>query len=295
MTRSVGQRLRAARQQQRLDFETLVARTKIQEKFLRAIETDDRSAFPSGFFYKSFVDQYAAALSVDPRELAEAIRLILSNDAPLPLPGEGNMPIRRVQPLVIKSRPSKMRVVASIGTLAIVLVGCSAFYSWWKKISNPVSAKARAEIAKQVATPAAATPAEAEHVAPAAEPVKTASQSQVASVQFALKGPEVQEVSAPPDAAKSARGLLLELLARRETWLSISSDGQMVFKGTLGPNESKKVEGREFAKLRVNNPEALEVKLNGKTIGPLGQPGQYVIVVFTRDTYHVLDSSKESD
>ena len=56
---SVGQRLREARLSQGLDFDALVARTKIQERFLKAIEADDRDVFPSGFFYKSFVDQYA--------------------------------------------------------------------------------------------------------------------------------------------------------------------------------------------------------------------------------------------
>ena len=81
---SVGQRLRAARLDQRLDLEAVAARTKISEKFLKAIEADDRKSFPSGFFYKSFVDQYARALSVDSREIDENINELLKAEAPLP-------------------------------------------------------------------------------------------------------------------------------------------------------------------------------------------------------------------
>ena len=96
----VSQRLREARLDQGLDFDKLVARTKISEKFLKAIEADDRKRFPSGFFYKSFVDQYAQALSVDAREIDEEINAILSAEAPLPLPDQGDTPARQVLPLI---------------------------------------------------------------------------------------------------------------------------------------------------------------------------------------------------
>src|SRR5579863_10054244 len=127
---SVGQRLREARLSQGLDFDALVECTKIQEKFLKAIEADDRNVFPSGFFYKSFVDQYARALSVDSREIDEAINQMLSADAPLPLPGQGDaaIPIRHVPPLIATRRRGPMRASTSAATSVLVLVGCSGFY-----------------------------------------------------------------------------------------------------------------------------------------------------------------------
>jgi transcriptional regulator with XRE-family HTH domain len=87
MKYSVGQRLRQARIERGLDCETVAARTKISLRFLNAIEADDRSAFPSGFFYKSFVDQYARALELDTAEIDAEVNDLLSADAPLPLPG----------------------------------------------------------------------------------------------------------------------------------------------------------------------------------------------------------------
>lgn len=294
---SVGQRLREARLSQGLDFDALVARTKIQERFLKAIEADDRDVFPSGFFYKSFVDQYAHVLGIDTREIDEAIHQMLSADAPLPLPGQvdASIPLRSVSPLVPTHRRGRMRALTSAATLVLVLVGCSGFYAWWHKletqVDKPVPLKVEA-VPKSAVAPKSAPAAETAPLLPQASPA--AAPSVPAAVPVALDAAPPAEAPSP-DMSQPASGILLQLIAREETWLAVSSDGLMIFKGTLSPHESKTVEGREFAKLRVNNPAALEVKLNGKVLGPLGPPGQFLVVVFTRDKFHVLDSSKESD
>jgi Helix-turn-helix domain len=51
--------LQRARLDQGIDLATVAARTKINAKYLQAIEADDRKSLPGGFFYKSFVHQYA--------------------------------------------------------------------------------------------------------------------------------------------------------------------------------------------------------------------------------------------
>jgi cytoskeletal protein RodZ len=285
---SVGQRLRAARLDQGLDLEVLAARTKISEKFLKAIEADDRKSFPSGFFYKSFVDQYARALSVDTREIDESINELLRAEAPLPLPGQDGLLIRRPSLLVAKSRGSRNRMYVSLAMLVLVLVGCSGFYAWWHKqdVKAELPAAPKTDPVEKNAVQRDTRQSSENDLKPAAVPVALPSTESKAAAR---------EIDASEQDAQPASKLLLELIARQETWLSISSDGLMVFKGTLGANESKTVEGKEFAKLRVNNAAAIDVKLNGRAIGPLGAPGQFRIVVFTRDKFHVLDSSKESD
>jgi cytoskeleton protein RodZ len=287
---SVGQRLRQARLDQGLDLDTLAARTKISEKFLKAIEADDRTAFPGGFFYKSFVDQYAHALSLDTREIDDEINQLLSAEAPLPLPGQGETPAKKVSPLILTPQSARRRVYASVATFILVLVGCSGLFAWWHNLSTQVAAPVavKTEIAPKGA-PVVETPIPAP--LPPANPQRP---PQPAAVPVSLAASPRADAS-PPDISQAEPRLLLELMARQETWLAISSDGLMVFKGTLGANESKTIEGKEFAKLRVNNPAALDVRLNGKSLGPLGPPGQFLVVVFTRDKFHVLDSAKESD
>ena len=53
--------------------------------------------------------------------------------------------------------------------------------------------------------------------------------------------------------------------------------------------------GKQFAKMRVGNAAALEVRLNGKLLGTLGARGQVLIVLFTPDNFQIVSPPKESD
>ena len=299
MTFSVGQRLREARQTQELELKTVVARTKISERNLRAIEADDRASFPSAFFYRSFVEQYARALSLDPKEILEEIDGVLATEAPLPLPGQNGETNQRVPPLLYGSRSSHGRLYASLLLLIIALAACSGFYALWRDAkTRPLSLAAlvpkflapqrQAEHPKvQPPIPLPAPTANPEPVQ--ATPAAAAPAASTAATQAALA------TNPPPPQLSPDYKLLLDLLAREETWLSVSSDGRQVFAGVLAPNQSKSIAGKEFAKMRVGNAAGLEVRLNGKPIGPLGGRGQVLVVLFTPDKFQIVPPVKESD
>jgi cytoskeleton protein RodZ len=87
----------------------------------------------------------------------------------------------------------------------------------------------------------------------------------------------------------------LALTATEETWLSATLDGTPVFSGFLEANQTKTIEGKEFAELRVGNAAGLEVRLNGKPLGPLGAHGQVRNMAFTSDKFQFVSSPTESD
>jgi hypothetical protein len=95
--------------------------------------------------------------------------------------------------------------------------------------------------------------------------------------------------------APSANKVMLDLLAHEATWVSVSSDGKPVFSGVMQPNQSKSVGGKESARLRVGNAAGIEVRLNGRLLGPLGARGQVLIVLFTPDNFQIFAPPKESD
>jgi len=273
---SVGEALRRARQEQGLDVSTVAARTKISARYLEAIEADDRKALPSGFFYKSFVDQYARALSLDTREIGAEVDRILSADAPLPLPGQENTDSRYLPPVTATPRfrnRGLYATLAAFAALALVVLGCSAVYVWWHNLRSTATAKAAVTQPAQPVSTASAVPVSLEHSArPAPSPA-----------------------AAPVTPVASDAKVLLDLMAREETWLSVSSDGKPVFQGLLQPNQSKTVEGKQFAKLRVGNAGGLEVRLNGRLLGTLGERGQVLVVLFTPDNFQIVPLAKESD
>jgi hypothetical protein len=75
----------------------------------------------------------------------------------------------------------------------------------------------------------------------------------------------------------------------------VSSDGKPVFSGILEANQTKSVGGKQFAKMRVGNAAGLEVRLNGKLLGPLGARGQVLVVLFTPDNFEIVAQPRESD
>src|SRR6202162_5910974 len=136
---SVGETLQRARLEQELDVATVAARTKINAKYLEAIEADNRGSLPSSFFYKSFVHQYARTLSLDTKEIDAEIDRVLSADAPLPLPGQDNPTSREVPPVVLSSGFQISRIYASLAGLILMLAACSGIYGWWYKGRSAVA------------------------------------------------------------------------------------------------------------------------------------------------------------
>ncbi len=276
---SVGETLKRARLEQSLDLCAVAALTKINVKYLEAIESDDRSSLPSSFFYKSFVAQYARALSLDTREIDAEVDRVLSADAPLPLPGYESVVARDVAPLTSAPRFHSRRTYALAATLVLVVVGCSGVYTFWRNWRF-ASRPSHLDVQQHKAQHSAAKPTQPAEAPPAQVTFAAVNQAAVNRSEEAM----------PP-----GYKVMLDLLAHEATWLSVSSDGKPVFSGILQANQSKTVGGKQFAKMRVGNAAGIEVRLNGKPLGPLGARGQVLVVLFTPDNFQIVAPPKESD
>lgn len=60
-----GEDLRAERERRGLSLETLCAQTRVQERYLVALEQDEFSALPSGVFRKGIVRAYLSATGLE--------------------------------------------------------------------------------------------------------------------------------------------------------------------------------------------------------------------------------------
>jgi cytoskeletal protein RodZ len=250
--------LRSTRLDKGIALATIAAQTRIDEKYLRAIEADDRQSLPGGFFYKSFVHQYATCVGLDTKEIDAEVDRVLNAEAPMPLPGIDR---QSAEKLSFQSRPAAKYL--SYAAFVLVLAASIGMDTWWHKsrASSPV--------------PQASVPRVATMPAPAA-PVASSTR---------------QEEPAAPAVSK----VELALTATEETWLSVSSDGTPVFSGLLEANQTKTIEGKETANLRVGNAAGLEVRLNGTPLGSLGAHGQVRDLAFTSDKFQFVPQSNQSD
>lgn len=66
-----GERLRNRRESREVSLEEIAESTKIQKRYLEALENDDFDALPGGMFAKGYLRSYAEAIGVDPEPLLE--------------------------------------------------------------------------------------------------------------------------------------------------------------------------------------------------------------------------------
>jgi len=129
---SAGNLLQTARLAQNRALRDIASETCINERYLRAIEEDDPSVLPGDFFYRSFIRQYAAALSLDEETTSAILREIAPAREVDPLPRltlayETALTEGRLSGLY---RP---KTAAAVALLALVLIGCSGLYAIWHK------------------------------------------------------------------------------------------------------------------------------------------------------------------
>ena len=257
---SVGEILRRERQAQGREVPEIAEDLCITQRYLRAIEEDDIKSLPGTFFYKSFVKQYALLLGLDEKKLLAGVEALTAIEEPLPLPGANPKysPLRAVDPIVADSNRryfSDRRVGLSVAALTVVLLGCSGFYTWWNKASHP---------ARQQVNSASIIP-----VASNSKPVPTV---------------DVKTETGPD----GINHVVLNLSATETTWLSITSEGKNIFSGVLQASQTKTLRASDVAKMKVGNAGGIDVRWNGKPIGPIGGRGQVRVVLFTPETFQIL-------
>ncbi|MDP8991359.1 MAG: DUF4115 domain-containing protein [Acidobacteriota bacterium] len=248
---SVGSILREQRESQGLALADIAEELCITKSYLRAIEADDLTGVPGLFFYKNFARQYAALLGIDPSRIRPALDALSEPEDPQPRP-EIRVPNRLVQATNSRQIPDVPLSWSVVG-LVVVLLGCSGFYAWWKRVPEPVRA-----------------------AAPPSAPV------------VAVKAALAPLMQPGQPAVEATGGVVLKLSATERTWLSVSSEGKEIFAGILQPSESKTLTGLGRATMRVGNAGGIEVRWNGKVLAPLGTRGQVLTIRITPEDFEIV-------
>jgi cytoskeleton protein RodZ len=268
---SVGQKLRAARLHLGVRLEDVSACTRINLKYLTALEADAFDVIGSRFIYKSFALQAAQAVGLDPESLRGDVETALTC-LPEPLvPGQPGAPAPPQLASLRTPRVRWSRWISSLTLLIVMLAACSGLYALWQNSRGRVLASLESFHFRSrgaISAVTAKVPASAVSV-----PVPLPSEAPVAAA------PE------PP-----AAPVRVEVAALERTWLSVAADGKEVYTGILLASQSKSLEGQERARIRTGNAGGVEVTFNGKKLGPLGSKGQVRTIVFKKDGYRIIQS-----
>jgi len=137
MENSFGEYLRQQRETREISLEAISSRTKIQRKFLFALEKDQYEQLPGLIFVRGFIRAYAEQISLNPEQTLLRFEEYLKETRPV-LSGPKSGPA-----------PSKPRILAYllIALFALVLAGLVASLIWSlsqnvsPEITRPAQAK----------------------------------------------------------------------------------------------------------------------------------------------------------
>jgi hypothetical protein len=254
--RSFGEDLRRERELRQISLREVADATKINLRFLEALENNDFDTLPGGFFVRGFIKAFARHIGVNEEAMINSYLMELGRQrgraAPAPLSTTAMAPAPAAEPT---PAPPTLAAALPASPAAVsagvrgVIVGASllAFFGLafllWSTVRQMGAGASR---------PPSASP-----------------------------GPEA---AAPPDAAAAAaspsppepppRSLSVELGVRRRSWVRVLCDGRELVNRTLDGGARRSFECQEEVSLSASEAQALEVRINDRELELPGAAGE---------------------
>lgn len=259
---TIGQRLRAAREDHAITIDDVARRTNIRPRFLQAIEEDDLATIPSSH-QRLFVREFAKVVGLAPEEiLAELPEVSPAVVAPevttreaAPFRSEASETDRREYREILRNLSNTGGRLATmtrnpafmlIGAATVLLLAVAVYYF----LTGDDASEARAAAIG------------ADSLAPTE----------------ILSGGEVDTSATATPAVDVGSGdsLTLEGRATAKVWYTIVMDGKRSETGTLDSGAVKTWRAFELFKVSLGNAGGLQLSLNERAIGTLGPASSVV-------------------
>jgi len=152
---SLGAQLRSAREAQGVTLRQISEQTRIQMRYLEAIETDNYQELPGGIFNRSFVKAYARQVSFSEDEAVEAYNRVAREQG---APVDEEMPTSykpRVYTNGDSSRSPWLNLLFAALIVGIISIGAYALQHWYTRTASdtPATANVAPTVAPTVAQP----------------------------------------------------------------------------------------------------------------------------------------------
>jgi cytoskeletal protein RodZ len=232
---SIGEDLAAARRQGGLTITQVSQRTRIRETIVRGIEADDFSACGGDFYARGHIRAIASAAGTDPEPL---VREYDSSHSPPHARAAASGPGPSA-PLRLTQRRRPHWGIA----LLVVLAAVAGLVTYHLVTSGPAGS----------GTTAAHKPAAIAHKAN-------------------RKHPAAKNNPAPSATSHASRDVVISLTAVSEPcWADLTTPGgATIFQGIVDPGTSKTWTARQAVTLKLGNPGAVTLTVDGKNRTGLG-------------------------
>lgn len=254
-----GEHLKREREMRGVSLEEIAAATRINARFLEAIENERWDLLPGGVFNRGFIRSIARYLGMDEDSLVAEYDLGAKNN--------GNAHTHSVAAVPAQDMPRNWRPAAVAVVLLALLIGGGVFtYAHYRSQISAGLHRGAAAVAGQIHRIRAKRHGALQTASP---PAKSASAS-----------PNSPATASP--SAASAAPLTLKLEAGKPAHVKIVADGKVVFDGPVHVNDVKQFQAHDDFQVTSSESSALLLELNGQTVPPIGTPGEPGSVTLTR-------------
>ena len=274
-----GEALREARTRAGLSVEDLARATRIQVRYLRAMEAEAWADVPGGVIGRGFVRVVARELRVPAEELLERYRASR---------GEEQVPTPRGLPEPDWEVPlDNEHSGFPLGWLLLLaVIGGLVAAGWWALRTGhlPWSAKPPAVSERRPAgrepAPAPPAPAPRAGASPAkAAPPEAQAPPQAPPVQPAEPAPAAPAAAGapappPPPAPAQPERLRLQVVAVEKAWVRVIADGGAPQDRVFQPGEERTFEAEKGFRIKLGNAGGVRFVWNGEPLKAPGLPGQ---------------------
>ncbi|MDD2421288.1 MAG: helix-turn-helix domain-containing protein [Heliobacteriaceae bacterium] len=265
----IGLALREAREQQRISLRQVENDTNIRIHYLVSLEEDVYEELPGRVYAIGFLRSYAKYLGLDAESLVEELKREWRDDAitePAPVPTAKRRDY--------SGKPKNLSIRLAGYSLAAVAFAALVFVAvTLSGEDSPVPPDRPISVGEQV---------------PVSTPGSNGNQGNGAGlVTPEQEHPENTQSSPGTETAVPAEefsdGVVVTLQVRQDrSWMAVTQDGVPKFQGSLKAGETISFRGKEKVFVHVGNAGVVEVILNGKNIGPMGDLNQVVKKEFVR-------------
>ena len=237
---SIGTLLRRAREAQGLSLADVEHATKVRQGYLAALEEERFDALPGRVYAKGYVRAYTHFLGIDSRALLDAFERTIPPAAEQ-APPQARRRVPTAPPVVMVRRYLLPGVAIGLG-----LVGLGSLFVLRGAVPT--------------APPAVPAPIAGEREPPSREPPSREPPSRATPASIA--------------------DVTLAVSATGTSWIRVTADGERVFQGLLHGGDARSWTAERELMIRVGNAGAVDLRVNGETLGVLGGLGDVVTRTF---------------
>lgn len=275
-----GEYLKRQREMRGVSLEDISKVTKINIKLLKALERDDHESLPHQTFVKGFIRAYCKYAGIDADDAvlhyeeflnkkAEEVKAAGSQQPNAVYPSPDTLNQNKAASSVSKTF---ITVISIILFFAIFFIGYTFYYPR-PTANDPQPAAHIAETTKNISEPPPQT------TSPSIDAEDTKKEPEKSSEIVESQKDVVKEDTA--DVKKMP--LQLVVSAHKTTWIRVEVDKEKPFEVSLRDGENITWEAKEKFLLIIGNAGGVELTLNGKPVGKIGENGQVVRLVLPQD------------